>query len=66
MIDFQSIREDQIENLMAVILSINPSSWLVNAGLGTVSEFRGKLIIAQTIEMHEMIGGRFRLGAGKS
>jgi hypothetical protein len=66
LIDFQSIREDQIENLMAVILSINPSSWLVNAGLGTVSEFRGKLIIAPTLEMHEMIGGSFRLGAGKS
>jgi hypothetical protein len=64
-IDFQSIREEQIEKLMALILSINPSSWLVNNGFGTVSEFRGKLIIAQTIEMHEMIGGQFRLRAGK-
>ncbi len=64
-IDFQAIREEQIEKLMAVILSINPSSWFVNTGSGTVSEFRGKLIIAQTIEMHELIGGQFRLRAGK-
>ncbi len=64
-IDFQSIRAEQIEKLMALILSINPSSWFVNSGLGTVSEFRGKLIVAQTIEMHEMIGGQFRLRAGK-
>ncbi len=65
MIDFQAIREEQLEKLMAVILSINPSSWFVNTGSGTVSEFRGKLIIAQTIEMHEIIGGQFRLRAGK-
>ncbi|MCH8912871.1 MAG: hypothetical protein IIA33_04815 [Planctomycetes bacterium] len=66
LIDFQSIREEQLEKLMAVILSLNPSSWFVNSGFGTVSEFRGKLIIAQTIEMHELIGGTFRLRAGKS
>lgn len=64
-IDFQAIREAQIKELLAVILSINPSSWLGNVGSGTVSEFRGKLIIAQTIEMHELIGGTFRLRAGK-
>jgi len=64
-IDYQSIREEQIEKLMGVVLSINPSSWFGNSGFGTVSEFRGKLIIAQTIEMHEMIGGQFRLRAGK-
>ena len=66
LIDFQGIREQQIEKLLAVILSINPSSWFGNSGFGTVSEFRGKLIIAQTIEMHELIGGTFRLRAGKS
>lgn len=66
LIDFQGIREEQIEKLLAVILSINPSSWFGNSGFGTVSEFRGKLIIAQTIEMHEIIGGTFRLRAGKS
>ncbi len=65
LIDFQGIREEQVEKLMALILSINPSSWFVNTGSGTVSEFRGKLIIAQTIEMHEIIGGQFRLRAGK-
>ena len=64
-IDFQAIREEQLEKLMEVVLSINPSSWFGNSGFGTVSEFRGKLIIAQTIEMHEMIGGQFRLRAGK-
>ena len=65
LIDFQGIREEQIEKLLAVILSINPSSWFGNSGFGTVSEFRGKLIIAQTIEMHEIIGGTFLLRAGK-
>ena len=66
LIDFQAIREEQLEKLMAVILSLNPTSWFGNSGFGTVSEFRGKLIIAQTIEMHELIGGTFRLRAGKS
>ncbi len=65
MIDFQGIREEQLEKLMGLILAINPNSWFGNGGSGTVSEFRGKLIIAQTIEMHEMIGGQFRLRAGK-
>ncbi len=65
MIDFQALREEQIERLTEVILAINPGSWFGNGGSGTVSEFRGKLIIAQTIEMHEIIGGTFRLRAGK-
>ncbi len=65
LIDFQALREEQLERLMGVILAINPSSWFVNGGAGTVSEFRGKLVIAQTIEMHELIGGQFRLRAGK-
>ncbi len=65
MIDFQALREEQLEKLMGVVLAINPGSWSANGGLGTVSEFRGKLIIAQTIEMHELIGGQFRLRAGK-
>ncbi len=65
LIDFQGIREEQIERLMEVILAINPGSWFANGGSGTVSEFRGKFIIAQTIEMHELIGGTVRLRAGK-
>ncbi len=65
MIDFQGLREDQLSKLMEVILSIKPNSWSGQGGAGTVSEFRGKLIIAQTIEIHEIIGGQFRLRAGK-
>ncbi len=65
LIDFQGLREEQLEKLMGLILAINPNSWFASGGRGTVSEFRGKFIIAQTIEMHEIIGGTFRLRAGK-
>ena len=64
-IDFEGRREEQLEKLIELIKKIKPLTWQDSGGKGTIAEFRGKLMISQTIEMHEIIGGRFRLGAGK-
>ena len=64
-IDYQQLREDQLEKLIGLVKTIRPDTWTEGGGRGTVVEYRGKLIISQTIEMHEIIGGTFRLGAGK-
>lgn len=63
LIDFEALREEQIEKLIEVIKNIRPETWA--GGRGTISEFRGQLVIAQTIEMHELIGGQFRLVASR-
>ncbi len=65
LIDFQGLREEKLEQLLELIKKIKPESWKENGGLGTIAEFHGKLMISQTIEMHETIGGAFRLRAGK-
>lgn len=65
LIDFQGLREEKLEQLLELIKKIKPDSWKENGGLGTIAEFHGKLMISQTIEMHETIGGAFRLRAGK-
>ncbi len=59
-IDFQQLRGDHIEKLIGVIKTIRPDSWRESNGPGTIAEYRGKLIISQTIEMHEIIGGTLR------
>lgn len=65
LIDFAGLREEKLEQLLELIKKIKPDSWRENGGLGTIAEFHGKLMISQTIEMHETIGGAFRLRAGK-
>lgn len=59
-IDFQQLRGEHIEKLIEVIKTIKPETWREGNGPGTIVEYRGKLIISQTIEMHEIIGGTIR------
>ena len=59
-IDFEALREEQRDKLIELIEQIRPATWRDNGGEGTVAAFRGKLVISQTIEVHEIIGGMFQ------
>lgn len=37
--------------------AIEPESWAVNGGMGTITPFRGKLIIRNSLLVHQQIGG---------
>lgn len=57
--DFQGVREDQLDELVALLKTVRPQTWDDQGGRGTITAFSDKLIISQTIEMHEIIGGAF-------
>jgi hypothetical protein len=57
--DFEQDREEELERLLDLIRSLRPDTWTDNGGRGTVQPFSDKLVITQTIEMHEIIGGTF-------
>ena len=59
-IDFEVLREEQLDKLIDLVKQIRPATWHDNGGEGTVAAFGGKLVISQTIEMHEIIGGMFQ------
>ena len=59
LIDFEETREKRQENLVELLKTIRPESWDDGGGRGTVTAFSDKLVITQTVEMHEIIGGRF-------
>jgi hypothetical protein len=41
--------------------SVEPESWFVNGGLGSIVPFNKMLVVRNSIEVHEKIGGPFRL-----
>ena len=44
--------------LIAVIIgAIEPGSWQINGGRGTIGYFRGRLVIRNSLEVHQRIGG---------
>ena len=40
-----------------ITTQIRPLSWRVNGGRGTILYFKGRLVVRNTYEVHEMIGG---------
>lgn len=40
--------------------SVEPESWDVNGGRGSVRAFQGMLVIRNTLKVHQLIGGRIR------
>ncbi len=57
--DFAAEREARLNQLIALIKTIQPLTWDGNGGRGTIATFSDKLVVTQTIEMHETIGGTF-------
>lgn len=57
--DFKGMREAELEKLVNLLKQVRPQSWQEGGGRGTITPFSDKLIISQTIEMHEIIGGAF-------
>ena len=57
--DFKGMREKELAKLVNLLKQVRPQSWQEGGGLGTITPFSDKLIISQTIEMHEIVGGAF-------
>ncbi len=57
--DFKGMREEELEKLVNLLKQVRPQSWQEVGGRGTITPFSDKLVISQTIEMHEIIGGAF-------
>ncbi len=58
LIDFEQEREERQEKLVELLQKVRPETW-DPAGPGAITAFGDKLVITQTLEMHEVIGGRF-------
>lgn len=60
----ESELEEALDDLVALIQAhIAPTSWVPAGGTGTISHFNNRvLIVRNTIEVHEQIGGRFVRG----
>ena len=59
LIDFEEERQERQEGLIELLKQIQPQTWDDGGGSGTIATFSNQLIITQTLEMHEVIGGRF-------
>ena len=57
--DFESAREEELDKLVALLKQVRPRTWDDGGGSGTITPFGDKLVIIQTIELHEIIGGAF-------
>ena len=57
--DFKGMREEELQKLVNLLKQVRPQSWQEGGGRGTITPFSDKLIISQTIELHEIIGGAF-------
>lgn len=57
--EYGSKTQDELaQELMNLITShVEPESWAVNGGKGTISFFRGKIIVRNNLIVHELIGG---------
>lgn len=63
----QEIYEERLRRL-AVILTetIEPESWAVNGGQGSIQVYNGHFIVRNSLKVHEMIGGRVALADTRS
>ena len=57
--DFKGMRTEELEKLVNLLKQVRPQSWQEGGGRGTITAFSDKLVISQTIEMHEIVGGAF-------
>lgn len=57
--DFAGARQEELDKLVALLKQVRPRSWDEGGGHGTITPFGDKLVITQTIELHEIIGGAF-------
>ena len=53
------MRTVELEKLVNLLKQVRPQSWDEGGGSGTITPFSDKLVISQTIELHEIIGGAF-------
>ncbi len=58
--EFTEMRDRELASLIDLLESIRPDTWVSGGGRGTIRPFGEYLVITQSIEMHEMIGGAFR------
>lgn len=50
--------EELAQSLINIITSqIEPESWAINGGKGTIAYFKGRLVIRNNLIVHELIGG---------
>ncbi len=57
--DFKGMREVELAKLVDLLKQVRPQTWQEGGGRGTINPFSDKLVISQTIEMHEIVGGAF-------
>lgn len=57
--DFDEEHAEELANLIELLQSIRPETWKGNGGRGSIDAFGDRLVISQTIEMHEIIGGAY-------
>ena len=57
--DFKGMREEELAKLVNLLKQVRPRSWQEGGGRGTITPFSDKLVISQTIELHEIVGGAF-------
>ncbi len=53
--NFQELRDQ----LIGMLKDFQPATWMENGGRGTISIMGNELMIRQTAEMHELIGGKW-------
>lgn len=49
-----------MELIEVIVMAVYPDSWKVNGGLGTISYFRGRLVVRNTPEVHHALRGQLR------
>lgn len=49
---------DDVEKLISLVVrTVEPHSWAVNGGLGTIQAFRSQLVVWNNIRVHQALGG---------
>jgi len=60
--DEQADLEKRVDDLIAIIEdTIEPDTWMINGGRGTIAAFNNMLVVRNTIEVHAKLGGAFVL-----
>lgn len=59
--------DDRVQKVMDMIIAvIEPSSWTVNGGFGTISAHNDILVVNNSLSVHEKLGGPVRTGEQRS
>jgi hypothetical protein len=54
--------EDRVQGVVDLIVQlIEPASWSVNAGFGTISAHQDTIVVNNSISVHEKLGGPVRM-----